>query len=206
MGVVAGFVGCECEDIAVYLAKIFVALGKNVAIVDRTEQEILLEIFQVQRKRDREFEETDCYGICITNQAVCYEAYDMVFLMFGYRLTHPKLYECEFLIAVTDGMPAHASLLSKIGNWDRKQYLLIRNLVPMKHTVKYLAALANHETDYDEITYEEQDIRMKYSLGSYENCLIKKLSAGMKQSLISLVAFLWNEYPERNIREIMKKL
>lgn len=206
MGVVAGFVGCECEDIAVYLSKIFAALGKRVAIVDRTEQEILLEMFQVQNRRDKEVKEADCHGVFFTNQAVCYEAYDIVFLLFGYRLLHPKLYECEFLIMVTDGMPAHASLLSKIGNWDRKQYLVIRNLVSMKHTEKYLKTLANHETDYEEIPYEEQDIRMKYSLGSYENCIIKRLSGRMKQSLISLVKFLSEEYQESNIREMMKKL
>ena len=38
-----GFVGYESEDIVLYLARILTALDRKVAIVDRTEQEMLLE-------------------------------------------------------------------------------------------------------------------------------------------------------------------
>ena len=202
---IVGFVGYECEDIAVYLARILSLLGKRVAIIDRTEQEMLLEIMGMQNGKENCVREGEFYGIWITGQGVNYEEYDVVFLLFGYRLIHPKLYECESLIMVTDGVPAHALLLRKIGHWNRKQYLLIRNLVPMKHTEQYLAMLADNEADYCEIPYDEQDARMRYSLGSFAGCGMKHLSVGMKRSLIGMVRFLTMEYQEKQIRELIKK-
>lgn len=197
-----GFVGYECEDIVLYLSLILTSLGKKVAVIDRTEQEMLLEILEM----GKEVHEEDYYGIKITDQGVNYEEYDIIFYLFGYRLIHPKLYECEALIMVTDGVPAHASLLRKIGNWERKQYLLIRNLVPMKHTEIYLTILADNENNYCEIPYDENDIRMRYSLNSYSGGNVKLLSAGMKRALRILLNFLSVEYQERNIRDVMKKL
>ena len=200
---IVGFVGYECEDIVLYLAWILCKLGKRVAIIDRTEQEMLLEILELQEPLTKE---GDCGGVWITNQGVEQEDFDFVFYLFGYRLIHPKLYECGKLIMVTDGVPAHASMLRKIGNWDRKQYLLIRNLVPMKHTQQYLALLADNESSFCEIPYDENDLRMKYSLGSYAGCAVKRLSAGMKEALILLLRFLAIEYQERMLRDAMRKM
>jgi len=197
-----GFVGYECEDIVLYLAKILTGLGKKVAVVDRTEQEMLLEILELRK----EVYEEDYYGIRITDQGVNFDNYDIVFYLFGYRLIHPKLYECEALIMVTDGVPAHASLLRKIGNWERKQYLIIRNLVPMRHTEHYLSVLADNENSYCEIPYDENDIRMRYSLSSYAGCTVRQLSTGMKRALMILLKFLSVEHQECGIRDVMKKL
>ncbi len=201
-----GFVGYECEDIVLYLAKILSSLGKKVAVIDRTEQEMLLEILELQRKNENTEKEGEFYGIWITNQGVQQEEYDLIFYLFGYRLIHPKLYECEALIMVTDGVPAHASLLRKIGNWNRKQYLLIRNIVPMKHTEQYLAVLADNEQNYCEIPYDEKDIRMRYSISSYAGCVMKHLSSGMRNALMILLHFLSAEYQEALIRETMRKI
>ena len=203
---VVGFVGYECEDIVLYLAKMLSELGKKVAIIDRTEQEMLLEVLGMYGEKGNSTREGDFSGIWITDQGVNYEEYDAVLLLFGYRLIHPKLYECGVLIMVTDGVPAHASLLRKIGHWDRKQYLVIRNLVPMKHTEQYLAMLADNEKDYCEIPYDERDVRMRYGLGSFEDCSIKRLSSGMKLSLIALVKFLTSEYQEKQLRELVRKI
>lgn len=203
---IVGFVGYECEDIVLYLAKIISALGKHVAIVDRTEQEMLLEVLGMLANKENAAREGDFSGVWITDQGVSRDEYDVIFYLFGYRLIHPKLYECEALIMVTDGVPAHASLLRKIGNWDRKQYLLIRNIVPMKHTEQYLAVLADNEQTYCEIPYDEKDIRMRYSLSSYAGCAIRHLSVGMKRALMILMCFLTTEYQERFIRDAMKKL
>lgn len=203
---IVGFVGYECEDIVVYLARILSALGKKVAIIDRTEQEMLIEVLDLQKRKRNESREGFVSGVWITSQGVNYDEYDVVFLLFGYRLLHPKLYECEILVMVTDGVPAHASLLRKIGRWERKQYLLIRNLVPMKHTEQYLAMLAEHEQEYCEIPYDELDIRMRCSLSSYTKCSMKQLSAGMRKALIVLLRMITSEYQERQLREIMKRI
>jgi len=203
---IVGFVGYECEDIVLYLAKILCKLGKKVAIIDRTEQEMLLEMLEIQDCKRNQEKDGDFSGIRITDQSICYEEYDSVFYLFGYRLIHPKLYECEALVMVTDGVPAHASLLNKIGNWERKQYLLIRNLVPMKHTERYLAVLADKEECFCEIPFDEKDIRMKYSLSSYVDGMVKYLSAGMKRALMIVLGFLAVEYSERIIKETMKRV
>lgn len=203
---IVGFVGYECEDIVLYLAKIISSFGKKVAIVDRTEQEMLMEVIDAQENRGNTIREGVFSNVWITTQGVCKEEYDMIFMVFGYRLVHPKLYECGTLVMVTDGIPAHASMLRKIGQWERKQCLLLRNLVPMKHTEKYLALLADNEKNYYEIPYDELDIRMRYSLSSYAECAVRNLSTGMKKALVMLVAFLMPEYQERFVREAMKKM
>lgn len=203
---IVGFVGYECEDIVLYLAKIFSALGNRVAIIDRTEQEMLLEVLGMQEDREDRMREGEISGVWITDRGVDYEEYDIVFLLFGYRLVHPKLYECSALVLVTDGVPAHASLLKKIGHWDRKQYLVIRNLVPMKHTEKYLALLAENDKNYCEIPYDEKDTRIRCSLSSYGECSVKKLSAGMKKALADLTRFLLPDFQERSVREIIRKM
>lgn len=203
---VVGFAGYECEDIVVYLARMINAFGKKVAIVDRTEQEMLIEVLGIEKHGEEAAREGFVSGIWITSQGANYEEYDVVFILFGYRLLHPKLYECQTLFMVTDGVPAHASLLRKIGQWERKQYLLIRNLVPMKHTEQYLAMLAEHEEEYCEIPYDERDIRMRCSLSSYTRCAIKHLSEGMRRALVILAQIIMPEYQGRQLREIMKKL
>lgn len=203
---VVGFVGYECEDIVVYLAKTIGALGKRVAIIDRTEQEMLLEVLGMKNENEKTIREGEFSGVWITNQSLNYAEYDMVFLLFGYRLIHPKLYECQTLVMVTDGVPAHASLLRKIGHWERKQYLIIRNLVPMKHAEKYLAMLSDNETNFCEIPFDERDIRMRYSLSSFSGCAIKRLSAGMKNALVILSCFLATEYQKHHIREAMRRI
>lgn len=203
---IIGFVGYECEDIVLYLAKIMCALGKKTAIIDRTEQEILLEVLGMQEEKEKTGREGEVAGIWITGQGVSHRDFDVVFYLFGYRLIHPKLYECEALVMVTDGVPAHSSLFRKIGSWNRKQYLLIRNIVPMKHTEHYLAVLANNENNYCEIPYDEKDIRMRCSLSPYAVGGVRYLSTGMKRALIVLMEFLSSGYPERTIKEVIKKL
>jgi len=203
---IVGFIGYECEDIALYLAKILSKLGKKIVIIDRTEQEMLLEMLEIQGHAESGEKDGELSGVRITGQSVYYEEYDVVFYLFGYRLIHPKMYDCESLIMVTDGVPAHASLLRKIDNWQHKQYLLIRNLVPMKHTEQYLARLADGEAGFCPIPFDERDIRMKYSLNSYVNGMVKNLSAGMKNALMTVLKFLSAEYPERIIKETMKKV
>lgn len=203
---IVGFVGYECEDIVLYLAKILIFFGKRTAIVDRTEQEMLIEIIGFQQKEECETREGDFNGIWVTSHGVCQEDYDVIFYLFGYRLVHPKLYECSMLIMVTDGVPAHASLLKKVGCWERKQYLVIRNLVPLRHTEEYLAMLAGNKGDYCEIPYDEGDIRMRCSLSAYAVCKIKVLSYGMKKALALLICFVYSEFQERNVCKIIGRL
>lgn len=202
MANIIGFIGYESEDIVLYLAKILYAFEKRVAIVDRTEQEMLLELLEVGVEREGEYE-----GIWVTSQGVEKERYDIVFLLFGYRFMHPKLYECEFLIMVTDGVPAHASLLRKIGQWERTTCLVMRNLVEMKYGEQYLKILTGQtELTCFMIPYEEQDIRIKYCIGSDTEICIKKLSKEMKQTLIQLVLWLFSDYSENELKKKIRKL
>lgn len=199
---IIGLVGYESEDIVLYLAKILCALEKKVAIVDRTEQEMLIELLEVATEREGEYE-----GIWITSQGVEKEKYDVVFFLFGYRLMHPKLYECESLIMVTDGVPAHASLLRKVGQWERNQCLIIRNLVAMKHGEQYLKMLVGQtEIACFMIPYNEQDIRLQCCLGVDTGICIRKLSKEMKQMITALLLWLFSEYQEKELKRKINKL
>lgn len=203
---VVGFVGCESEDIVWYLSKIITALGKQVAIVDRTEQGMFMELLGIQKEGGNGEREALLCDILVTGGTVCYEEYDVVFLLFGYRLLHPKLHECKNLVMVTDGMPAHASVLKRMEQWNRKQYLVMRDLISMKHTEKYLALLADCEENYCEIAYDEQDTRMRYSLNAYSECKVKQLSYGMRKALVELICFLFPDYQKCVLRSVMRKM
>ena len=201
-----GVVGFECEDITIYLARILSLLGKRIAIVDRTEREMLCEILGLYFQNGEDVKERDYCGIWITNRNICTEEFDVVFNVFGYRLEHPKLQECETLLMITDGLPAHASLLSQTCCKECNRFLLIRDLVPMKHTAGYLAELAGSKTEYSVLVYDEKDIRVKCGLNGYGGISIRRLSAGMKKSLAELLDFLSNDYSSKEIREAIKKV
>lgn len=201
-----GFVGYECEDIGLYVAMIFHEMGKKIALVDRTEQEMLLEMLEVQKDKATWVRKTEYAGIFITNQSVSLSEFDYIIYLFGYRLLHPKLYECETVLMVTDCIPAHALLLGKMDSWNRRNFLVLRNLIPMKHTEKYLALLADCENGYCEIPYDERDIRMRGNL-SYSNCgKLNRLSLGMKRGLVYILKFILPESDEKVIWNMIKKL
>lgn len=201
-----GVVGYECEDVTIYLARIFTALGKRTAIIDRSEQEMLCEMLGADRKDEEGAKEREYGGIWITNRNVCAEQFDVVFCVFGYRLEHPKLHECEAVLKVTDGVPAHASLLRRSYGKECNSYLIIRNLVPMKHTAEYLAGLAGNKEQYGVVLYEEKDIRVRCGLNGYGVIGIRHLSAGMKKELRELMKFFACNYSQKEIREAMKKI
>jgi len=143
-----GIAGFECEDIGLYLARILNALGERIALVDRTEQEMLLEILEVPRQKETWVREIETFGLLITNQGVCAQAFDRIIYLFGFRLLHPKLYECETVLMISDGIPAHANLLGKMESWNRRKFLVLRNMMPMKNTDKYLALRVDSEEFY----------------------------------------------------------
>ena len=196
---IIGIVGYECEDIGLYLAKILYGLGQKVALVDRTEQEMLLEMLEVPKQQDGLERKTEVLGILVTNQNVCLKEFDRIIYLFGYRLLHPKLYQCETLLMIADGIPAHVCLFGMIDSWNRRKFLILRNLIPMKHTGKYLAELADCKNAYCEIPYEEKDIRMRGSLSALNYGNLKLLSGGMKHALHQTINFV---FPETNEKEI----
>ena len=102
---IVGFVGYECEDIVLYMAKILNRLGKKIAIVDRTEQEMLMEILEIQSYEGKAERNEDFQGIYITNQGVCCDDYDSVFFLFGYRffLTNRKVHKQQLLLIFRQG-------------------------------------------------------------------------------------------------------
>lgn len=201
-----GVVGFECEDIAIYLARILNAMGKRIAIIDRTEQEMVCEILGLHSKNGEDAKEREYCGIWITNRNVCAEEFDVVFCVFGYRLEHPKLHECDSILMITDGMPAHASLLRRTYCKECNSYLLIRNLVPMKHTTDYLAELAGGKAECGVLVYDEKDIRVKCGINGYGGIGIRHLSVGMKKSLMELLKFLACKCSQKEIWEVMKKI
>ena len=193
-----GVVGYECEDIVLYLAYSLRELGKCVAIEDRTEHGIMFRMLDTEVDL-RSGEETTIYfqEIAVTNSILHKEDYDVVFMVFGYRLLHPKLYECGKLILVTDDFPAHASLLKELEEWERRQILLVRNHIESKHGVSYLTHLTGQNTEEVLCTaWEEKDIRIRNSLGSAEYIRLHRLSPGMRENINRLVGFIVSDHQE----------
>lgn len=199
-----GFVGYESEDIILYLAACLRKAGKRVAVEDKTEAGILLRMLE---KASASGEETKWYcGICVANSLSGKEEYDYVFLLFGYRVQHPKLYECEYLIFVTDGMPAHAEVLHEVGQWERKQAMLIRNYTEAKHGSKYLELLVGQKQEQVFLLpWEERDMRKRYSLGQEEDITLSGLSGVMKNVIREMLLFLASEYPDECRKRIGRR-
>lgn len=208
MGKITGVVGYGCEDMVLYLAAIFSGMGKKVAVVDKTEQEMVLEILEIGKSSETVFvqREGEYAGIYLTNQGADREGYEHIFMVFGQRLLHPKLYECENLILITDGLPAHAAQFRRMGQWERKQCLVLRDLVSMKHSEQYLAMLSGSEEAYYSVDYTERDCRMRYGLGAAAGFQLRRLSGEMKRLLVQLVQFLDLFCQEKEIRQIIKKV
>lgn len=208
MSCYVGFVGYECEDIVLYLAECSYAYGKRVAIEDRTEHGMLLQMLeQEQRISATEQEESlEYHGIFVSAAPVSKEKFDVIFLVFGYRLQHPKLYECETLIMITDDLPAHAALLRKVGMWERKQVLLLRNHIGTKYGIAYLEFLSKqkYEREYC-IPWEERDIRARNSIGMDTEPKLYLLSEGMKFVLRDLLRFVFPEIPEEFLKRVGRK-
>ncbi|MBE5950017.1 MAG: hypothetical protein E7260_00335 [Lachnospiraceae bacterium] len=183
-----GFVGYEMEDMIFYLAYCIYECGKKVAIEDRTEHAMLLRFFDAEEEQiEKGAAEVICQGIYLTNARVSEDEFDVICLAFGYRLQHPKLYECNKLVAVTDLLPAHACLLKKIGQWERTQVLVIRNCVPVKHRVDYIEKLTGVRTkNVLQIPWEAKDVRIRCSLGVGAHIRIRGLSDGMLEALEKL--------------------
>ncbi len=201
-----GVVGYECEDITIYLAGISCALGKKAAIIDRTEQEMICEMLGLRSEDNNTVKERDYCGIWITNRGVCADEFDIVFYVFGYRLEHPKLYDCEILLMITDGVPAHAALLGRIHNTECRRLLLLRNVVAWRHTVSYLTELAGKNVPCIELPYSERDIRERCSISGYGKIRIRNLSSGMKNALQELMDALSCGYSTKEIRNVLKKI
>lgn len=180
-----GFVGYEMEDMILYLAYCICECGKKVAIEDRTEHAMLLRFFDAKEEQiEKGTAEVICQGIYLTNARVPEDEFDVICLAFGYRLQHPKLYECNKLVAVTDLLPAHAGLLKKIGQWERTQVLVIRNCMAVKHSVQYIKKLTGiRTTNVFIIPWDIKDVRIRCSIGVGEYIRIRGLSAGMLETL-----------------------
>lgn len=203
-----GFVGYECEDIVLYLASHLTDCGKKVAIEDKSEAGMLMRMVDTNpQSTKQEGQRLIPYrGICVTNALQGKEEYDVVFLVFGYRIQHPKLYECETLVLVTDGLPAHAMVLREVEQWERKQGLLIRNYTEARHGAGYLELLTGQKAEQIFLLpWDERDLRGRYSLGQEERMNLCSLSGGMKEVIREMTAFIAPELPKEMIKKIGRR-
>ncbi len=208
MAEIIGLVGADCEDIALYIAKISVLLGKKTVIIDRTEQELLIQMMcgRMTKEQDIPEKSVTADGICVTAENVDYDEYDLVIFVFGFRLQHPKLYECGSLFLISDGLPAHAYLLQTIRQWERKEYLILRNMIPVKHSEKYIQKILRLEDEVClYVSLSESDVKSRYQIGIEEKIQIKRLSGTMRHMLCRVIGILFPGEKESDIKRIMRK-
>ena len=202
-----GFAGYETEDMIFYLAYCISECGKKVAIEDRTEYAMLLRLLEIEEERiEKGNAEVMWQGIYVTNGRVREDEYDVVCLAFGYRLQHPKLYECNRLVTVTDMLPAHAGLLRRIGQWERTQVLIIRNCVAVKHSISYIEKLTGIRTrNVIPLPWDAKDVRLRCSIGMGEYIRISGLSSGLQECLGMLLEIFEIDPAGQMVRNIRKK-
>lgn len=198
-----GFVGYESKDIVWYTAKLLSAYGKKVLIEDRTEYGIMLRMLEKGHRLHDCFEEREMIyeNIVITDALDYREEYDVVLVSFGYRIYHPKLIRCHKVVFVSDGLPAHAALLSEICAGDRRQCLVIRNNVAGRYAKRYLPMLVKQRAEQIwYLPYNEKDTGFRYRIGTSKVRLCR-LSSDMKCFIRELFFFCCEDASEKKVKQ-----
>ncbi|MGN0506982.1 MAG: hypothetical protein ACI4FZ_10500 [Lachnospiraceae bacterium] len=199
MEMVAGFVGYECEDMVIYLARMFSALGKRTMILDLTEQGSVIGICgEVQEYAGISFSSCPAQGM--------EQDSDVILKVFGYQPRQEDLKECRKLFLVTDGSAFRARLLSKFTLWQGECCLIVRNMVSMRYGEAYLALLSEHQIERCFTVFaDERDVKERCCLGMEKRRPLHRLSESMRELLRELVQYLDASVEERQLRLAQKK-
>ncbi len=176
-----GFVGYECEDIVFYLARMLSFLGKTTAVLDRTEHRSVIGIcgnagksanILISESLD-EILESEC---------------SVILKVFGYQPLWEEIQECKDVFLVTDGSSFWTKLLAKVQIGYKSCHMIIRDMVSMNYSEKYLVFLSEQNIgDCFLLFLDKSDTKNRYSLGIEKNTPLRYLSEDMKELLQELV-------------------
>lgn len=200
MKIVAGFAGYECEDIVLYLAKIWTASGKKVVIFDWTEKQSVFGIcgFLSPEPVTEEYE-----TILLTKEREM-EA-EVLLMVFG-DSKRKEAKECQRLYLVTDETAFHAAQLAGFELGGQACGLLVRNVVPLKYGEAYLKLMTGQNIDRCYLLPpDERDMRERCLLSVDKKVSLKKLSGEMKELLCDIVCTLDSSITKKDVRKIQKK-
>ena len=199
MKVVAGFLGYECEDMVIYLARIFSFLGRKTMVLDRTEEKSVLGILGEAK------ENTDVCFSCFPDEGMMQD-YDVILKVFGYQPQRKELEECRRLFLVTDGSAFRARLLSKFKLWQEECCMIIRNMVSMQYKETYLMLLSEQKIERCFTVFaDERDVKGRCCLGIGKRISLHCLSESMIEQLRELVQYLDASVDVKQLRTALKK-
>lgn len=204
-----GFVGYECEDIILYMAKILMFLGNRVMVIDQSKQYSIFGILGVpimQGTQEYELPEYYMGDIKITTRKEEPEEADILLIHFGYQTQNAEIELCDELILSTDEVIFHAQLLYGVMQTKKRTWLLVKNGFEVKYDISYLESAAGRQCEaYFYLPFDERDARKRCYLGIDRSIRIRELSMGMKQLLAGMLAALELGKSKKELALAMKK-
>jgi len=194
-----GFAGEESVDIVLYVARMFAAMGKKVAIIDATSTMTVSRAIALPKSLS---EESGFYkDVLVLNDALDnrkdIKNQDILFYYFEKNVTHEEISQCRYLIYTTDMAIFHAEYLKQVqGIKDRSEYLIVKNYVPLKYDVQFIASQTDKEFMEENILpiyYDEKDVRSLCMLFTDKKHRLTMLSRQMREIVLYLVTKISEE-------------
>lgn len=187
-----GFIGYDCIDMAIYLARIFSASGKKTAIIDYTKKLNILRTASLPE----ELEQTAGFykKILVINGATDHrkdtEEQEVLVHYFGYHLEHPELKKCPNVVFATDMAKYNAQLLQDVElDENAKAYLVVRNYTSFKYREKFLCQTMGRTFEAEKmilLPFDEADYKSGCYLCTDKKHRLTGLSGEMKTALLNL--------------------
>lgn len=207
---IIGFIGIDCTDIVVYLARMLNATGKKIAIVDCSMNKNLKRTVALPQelvKGDGYYKEILILSGEKDNLADL-NAQDIVIYYFESNINHIHIAQCTDFVFVSDMVLSHVQLFKELCIGEVSKIMLIHNAVSVKYGEQYLITQTGQkfkEEDIFIIPYEERDFRSKCYLCIDKTHRLTKLSSGMKSVILNLfLRYIEIEYTGKELTQLLK--
>lgn len=205
-----GFIGYECEDIILHLAKLLSYQGKKVTIIDRSEQAAIFGIVGMLLEHKEMEEQIPEYYLgelkITSNQTEADLDSDVLLFYFGYQLDECRREQCDGVFLVTDEVLFHARLLNKAKDICEKRWLLVRNGIDLKYDISYLEQIVGDLSVTSlYVPFCEIDWKRRCYLSIDRSYHIEELSSGMKNALVEMLSLLQLQFTKAEIKRAIKK-
>ena len=202
-----GYVGYDCVDIILANARMLVAAGKKVHIVDCTKKSSVLLTAGMEEFAERQ--EGVYHGVYLSAEdAVGTDTFDYEIYYFGYNTGHPAIGRCELLYFVTDMIPYNAQLLSQVASADGTvKKAILKNAIAVKYKEKFLTDMMEQGIKPEDtfvLMYDEIDYRNRCYLCIDAKSSLKQLSKGMQTLLIHMFILCETSYTQKEIKNLFK--
>lgn len=187
-----GFVGCDCTDIILYIARLYAASGKKTAVIDHTEGQMLLRSVPLPEglmQQGGYYKGILVQGGLNGSKEDCL-GQDVILHSFGYNKDAPELQGCHSLVFVTDMVPCHAELLQGVKAAEGMgSCLLVYGYLPMKYGEEFLMETMGRQFDDGHVfllAQDDRDYKARCYLRMDKRHRLSLLSSQMRNTVMGL--------------------